>query len=130
MLVIVITVVDLFLPADIHLGPLLVIAPAITASFTGPVLTGAIALLAVAAQTYIGLYFGLLSSRNVVVQIAALAGLSPARWTESSPEALLHHLRGDLLAHAGGQLGDDAAFVAIHRSPIPGPGRHHGDRPP
>ncbi|MFC9627357.1 hypothetical protein ACFTXM_47975 [Streptomyces sp. NPDC056930] len=111
---------------DIRLGPLLVIAPAITASFAGPVLTGAIALLAVAAQTYIGL----LSSRNVVVQIAALAGLSPARWTESSPEALLHHLRGDLLAHAGGQLGDDAAFVAIHRSPIPDPGRHHGDRPP
>ncbi|WPW27126.1 hypothetical protein P6B95_06745 [Streptomyces atratus] len=71
-----ITVVDLFVPEDIHLGPLLVIAPAITASFAGPLLTGAIGLLAVAAQTYIGLYFGLLSSRNVVVQIAALAGLS------------------------------------------------------
>ncbi|MFJ7493331.1 hypothetical protein ACIQZB_19190 [Streptomyces sp. NPDC097727] len=38
-------------------------------------LTGAIGLLAVAAQPYIGLYFGLLSARNVVVQIAALAGL-------------------------------------------------------
>ncbi|MFJ7493330.1 hypothetical protein ACIQZB_19185 [Streptomyces sp. NPDC097727] len=35
-LIIVITVVGLFLPADIHLGPLLVIAPAITASCAGP----------------------------------------------------------------------------------------------
>ncbi|MFD4949781.1 PP2C family protein-serine/threonine phosphatase [Streptomyces sp. NPDC058409] len=354
-LIIVITVVDIFVPEDIHLGPLLVIAPAITASFAGPLLTGAIGLLAVAAQAYVGLHLGVLSSRNSVVQIAALAvlsvlivffcvvrerhrrelaqvrsvaeaaqhvllwplpdrigplqiaclylaaedeaqiggdlyattridggtrvmigdvrgkglaaigeaavllgafreaahqhtglpalaaaleqsvsryqadfepeeeagerfatallleipdqgqisrmtscghpaplllspghavtvpslhpapplgvgGMGPtgyaldvftfeegdtlllytdgvieardrggdfypfveraARWTESSPEVLLHHLRGDLLAHAGGHLGDDAAFVAIHRNPVYRPGRHHRDRPP
>ncbi|MFE4330892.1 PP2C family protein-serine/threonine phosphatase [Streptomyces sp. NPDC056831] len=354
-LIIVITVVDIFVPADVHLGPLLVIAPAITASFAGPLLTGVIGLLAVAAQAYIGLQLGVLASRNWVVQIAALAGLSAlivcfcvvrerrrrelaqvrsvaeaaqhvllwplpdrigplriaclylaaedeaqiggdlyattrieggtrvligdvrgkglaaigeaalllgafreaahqhtalpalaaaleqsvtryqadfepeeeagerfatallleipdrghissmtscghpaplllspghavtvpslhpapplgvggmgptgyaldvftfeegdtlllytdgvieardrggdfypfaeraARWAESSPEALLHHLRGDLLTHAGGRLGDDAAFVAIHRNPVLHPGRHHGDRPP
>ncbi|MEU3655234.1 PP2C family protein-serine/threonine phosphatase [Streptomyces sp. NPDC032161] len=41
-----------------------------------------------------------------------------ARWTESSPEALLHHLRRDLLGHAGGRLGDDAAVIAIHRLPV------------
>ncbi|MYW18125.1 serine/threonine-protein phosphatase, partial [Streptomyces sp. SID2955] len=34
-LIVVITVVDQVVPADIHLGPLLVIAPAITASFAG-----------------------------------------------------------------------------------------------
>ncbi|MER5361516.1 PP2C family protein-serine/threonine phosphatase [Streptomyces sp. NPDC002785] len=350
-----ITVVDIVVPQDIHLGPLLVIAPAITASFAGPVLTGAIGVLAVAAQAYIGLHLGVLSSRNLMVQIAALAGLSAlivsfcvvrerrsrelaqvrsvaeaaqhvllwplpdrigplriaclylaaedeaqiggdlyattrveggtrvmigdvrgkglaavgeaavllgafreatyqhtslpalaaalersvsryqadfepegeagerfatallleipdvgrisrmtscghpaplllnsehavtvpslhpapplgvggmgptgyaldvfsfeegdtlllytdgvieardregdfypfaeraARWAESSPEALLHHLRGDLLAHVGGHLGDDAAFIAIRRDPIHQPGRNHGDRPP
>lgn len=41
-----------------------------------------------------------------------------ARWTESSPEALLHHLRRDLLAHAGGRLGDDAAVIAVRRRPV------------
>ncbi|UKY47986.1 PP2C family protein-serine/threonine phosphatase [Streptomyces inhibens] len=75
-LIIVITIVDILVPEDVHLGPLLVIAPAITASFAGPLLTAVIGLLAVAAQAYIGLYFGVLSSRNVMVQIVALAVLS------------------------------------------------------
>ncbi|MFB0617602.1 PP2C family protein-serine/threonine phosphatase [Streptomyces sp. AGS-58] len=39
-----------------------------------------------------------------------------ARWTDDSPEALMHHLRRDLLAHAGGRLGDDAALIALHRT--------------
>ncbi|MFE0511721.1 PP2C family protein-serine/threonine phosphatase [Streptomyces sp. NPDC058964] len=75
-LIVVITVVDQLVPADIHLGPLLVIAPAITASFAGPWLTGLIGFLAVAAQTYIGWHFGVLFSRNVLVQILSLAVLS------------------------------------------------------
>ncbi|MFJ9853279.1 PP2C family protein-serine/threonine phosphatase [Streptomyces sp. NPDC101150] len=75
-LIVVITIVDLLVPADIHLGPLLVIAPAITASFAGPLLTGAIGVLAVAAQAFIGWHFGVLFSRNVMVQILALAVLS------------------------------------------------------
>ncbi|MER7810784.1 PP2C family protein-serine/threonine phosphatase [Streptomyces sp900116325] len=75
-LILVITVVDILVPADVHLGPLLVIAPAITASFAGPRLTGAVGLLAVAAQVYIGWHFGAHFSRNVVVQIIALAVLS------------------------------------------------------
>ncbi|MER5686088.1 PP2C family protein-serine/threonine phosphatase [Streptomyces sp. NPDC002205] len=74
--IVVITVVDILVPADVHLGPLLVIAPAITASFAGPRLTGAIGLLAVAAQAYIGWHFGAQFSRNVVVQVVALAVLS------------------------------------------------------
>ena len=76
MLILVITIVDQLVPADVHLGPLLVIAPAITASFAGPGLTGLIGFLAVGAQAYIGWHFGVLFSRNVLVQILALAVLS------------------------------------------------------
>ncbi|MBL1104147.1 serine/threonine-protein phosphatase [Streptomyces sp. 5-8] len=47
-----------------------------------------------------------------------------ARWTDDSPEALVHHLRRDLLAHAGGRLGDDAALIALHRTPAERR-RHH-----
>ncbi|MGW0883137.1 PP2C family protein-serine/threonine phosphatase [Streptomyces sp. NPDC002671] len=75
-LIVLITVVDQLVPGDVHLGPLLVIAPAITASFAGPRLTGLIGFLAVAAQAYIGWHFGVLLSRNVLVQILALAVLS------------------------------------------------------
>ncbi|MFF4835980.1 PP2C family protein-serine/threonine phosphatase [Streptomyces sp. NPDC001315] len=75
-LILVITVVDQLVPADIHLGPLLVTAPAFTASFAGPRLTGLIGFLAVAAQAYIGWHFGMLFTRNVLVQILALAVLS------------------------------------------------------
>ncbi|CUW25760.1 MULTISPECIES: PP2C family protein-serine/threonine phosphatase [Streptomyces] len=48
-----------------------------------------------------------------------------ARWTEDSPEALMHHLRRDLLAHAGGRLGDDAALIAVQRTAVERR-RHHG----
>ncbi|MFF7355867.1 PP2C family protein-serine/threonine phosphatase [Streptomyces filipinensis] len=40
------------------------------------------------------------------------------RWTDDSPEALMHHVRRDLLAHAGGRLGDDAALIALHRTAV------------
>ncbi|AOR33748.1 protein phosphatase [Streptomyces fodineus] len=75
-LIVVITMVDQVVPADVHLGPLLVIAPAITASFAGPWATGLIGFLTVGAQAYIGWHFGVLFSRNVLVQILALAVLS------------------------------------------------------
>ncbi|MET8534312.1 serine/threonine-protein phosphatase, partial [Streptomyces sp. NPDC005065] len=52
-LIIVITVVDIHSPADVHLGPFLVIAPALTASLAGPWLTAGIGVLAVAAQVFI-----------------------------------------------------------------------------
>ncbi|MEU9479820.1 PP2C family protein-serine/threonine phosphatase [Streptomyces sp. NPDC048191] len=48
-----------------------------------------------------------------------------ARWTDDSPEALMHHIRRDLLAHVGGRLGDDAALIALHRTPVERR-RHHG----
>jgi hypothetical protein len=36
-------------------------------------------------------------------------------WSAERPGPLLQHLRRDLLAHAGGRLGDDAAMVAVER---------------
>ncbi|MEU9450170.1 PP2C family protein-serine/threonine phosphatase [Streptomyces sp. NPDC048277] len=49
-----------------------------------------------------------------------------AQWTDSAPEALMHHIRRDLLAHAGGHLGDDAALIALHRTPTVPHRHHHG----
>ncbi|MFE7773706.1 PP2C family protein-serine/threonine phosphatase [Streptomyces sp. NPDC057445] len=46
------------------------------------------------------------------------------RWAGSGPEALLHHIRDDLVAHVGGRLGDDAAMVVIQRSRKLLPGHH------
>ncbi|WP_141363912.1 PP2C family protein-serine/threonine phosphatase [Streptomyces sp. 6-11-2] len=40
-----------------------------------------------------------------------------AQWPQAGPESLLHHIRRDLLAHSGGRLDDDAALVALHRTP-------------
>ncbi|OIK04874.1 protein phosphatase [Streptomyces monashensis] len=48
-----------------------------------------------------------------------------ARWTEDRPEALMHHVRRDLLTHVGGRLDDDAALIAVHRTVVER-GRHHG----
>lgn len=42
-----------------------------------------------------------------------------AQWTDCRPDALLHRVRRDLLAHVGGHLDDDAALIAIHRTPPP-----------
>ncbi|MGV9850694.1 hypothetical protein ACWDWU_18280 [Streptomyces sp. NPDC003442] len=74
-LIVVITVVDLLAPSPIHLGPLLVVAPAITPSFAGPRTTGLIGAPAVAAQIVIAAPRGGFDV-NHQVQIAALAVLS------------------------------------------------------
>ncbi len=75
-LIVVITVVDLHSGMDVHLGPLLVIAPALTASFAGPRLTALIGVLAVAAQVFIAVFHGGLATTNHVAQIIALTVLS------------------------------------------------------
>ncbi|MEU9238721.1 PP2C family protein-serine/threonine phosphatase [Streptomyces sp. NPDC048385] len=49
-----------------------------------------------------------------------------AQWTDAAPEVLMHHIRRDLLAHAGGRLGDDAALIALHRAPAVHHRHHHG----
>ncbi|MFF1359698.1 PP2C family protein-serine/threonine phosphatase [Streptomyces sp. NPDC058297] len=53
--IVAVSVVDLLAPPDIHLGPLLVAAPAITPLFGGPWSVGLVSALAVIAQTIIGL---------------------------------------------------------------------------
>ncbi|MER7986510.1 PP2C family protein-serine/threonine phosphatase [Streptomyces noursei] len=75
-LIVVITVVDINAPAHVHLGPALVMAPAVTASFAGPRMTGLIAVLAVAAQVVIAVLRGGLSTANHIVQLVTLLVLS------------------------------------------------------
>lgn len=52
--IVAVSVIDVLAPPHIHLGPLLVAAPAITPSFGGPRTVGLVAALAVIAQTTIG----------------------------------------------------------------------------
>ncbi|MFB7510698.1 PP2C family protein-serine/threonine phosphatase [Streptomyces broussonetiae] len=75
-LIVVITVVDIHSPPDVHLGPLLVIAPALTASLAGPRLTALVGALAVAAQVLIAVFHGGLTTPNHLSQITALTMLS------------------------------------------------------
>ncbi|MFI1970673.1 protein phosphatase [Streptomyces cinnamoneus] len=75
-LIVLIVVVDLLTAPNIHLGPLLVVAPAITAAFGGPLLTAAIGALAVGAQVAIGVFHGGLFTANHQAQIAALLVIS------------------------------------------------------
>ncbi|REK91406.1 serine/threonine-protein phosphatase [Streptomyces inhibens] len=75
-LIVAVCTIDVLAPPDIHLGPLLVAAPAITAAFAGPRLTAAIGALAVAAQVFIGIARGVLSTENLEAQIAALVVVS------------------------------------------------------
>ena len=52
--IVAVCVIDVLAPPDIHLGPLLVAAPAITVAFGGPRAVGLVAALAVIGQTTIG----------------------------------------------------------------------------
>ncbi|GHF20177.1 hypothetical protein GCM10010359_21790 [Streptomyces morookaense] len=75
-LIVGVTVVDLLTSPNIHLGPLLVAAPALTAAFGGPVLTGVVGALAVGAQVLIGVFHGGLFTSNHEAQILALIVVS------------------------------------------------------
>lgn len=68
--------VDIPAPANIHLGPLLVAAPAFTATIAGPRLTASIGALAVAAQVSTSMARGVLDTENLEAQIAALVLVS------------------------------------------------------
>ncbi|MFJ9771382.1 PP2C family protein-serine/threonine phosphatase [Kitasatospora sp. NPDC101157] len=70
-LIILITVVDVLSPPTVHLGPLLIVAPALTASFAGPRATAGVALLALAALTVIGSLRESLTSINIQSQLGA-----------------------------------------------------------
>ncbi|MFE2537962.1 PP2C family protein-serine/threonine phosphatase [Streptomyces sp. NPDC059371] len=75
-LIVVITVVDIRSPTDVHLGPLLVIAPTLTASLAGPGLTALVGLLAVAAQVVVAFLHGGIGTTNHIAQLIALVVLS------------------------------------------------------
>ncbi|MFH0176567.1 PP2C family protein-serine/threonine phosphatase [Streptomyces cacaoi] len=69
-------VVDVLAPPHIHLGPLLVAAPAITVAFAGARVTALMGALAVVAQVLIGVLRGVLSTANIQAQIIALIVVS------------------------------------------------------
>lgn len=71
-LIVMVCVVDVLSPPHIHLGPLLVAAPAITVAFAGARVTALMGALAVAAQVLIGAIRGVLLTANIQAQIAAL----------------------------------------------------------
>ncbi|WP_329181595.1 PP2C family protein-serine/threonine phosphatase [Streptomyces sp. NBC_01477] len=75
-LIIVITVAGVVSPSSVHLGPLLVIAPALTASFAGPWRTAIIGALAVGAQALVAALNGGVGTANHVWQFTALVVLS------------------------------------------------------
>ncbi|MER5599658.1 PP2C family protein-serine/threonine phosphatase [Streptomyces sp. NPDC002265] len=75
-LIVAITVVDLQVPEDVHLGPLLVIAPALTASLGGTAMTALAGVLAITAQMLIAVFHGGLTTPNHLAQIVALTLLS------------------------------------------------------
>ncbi|RKE17101.1 PP2C family protein-serine/threonine phosphatase [Streptomyces sp. TLI_171] len=72
-LIVLICAVDISISPNIHLGPLLVVAPAITPSFAGTRMTALIGALAVAAQIVIAVLHGGLFTANHQAQVAALA---------------------------------------------------------
>ncbi|GAA4619575.1 PP2C family protein-serine/threonine phosphatase [Actinoallomurus vinaceus] len=67
---------DVLTPPSVHLGPLLVVAPALTASFGGPMMTGLIGAVAVVAQVVIAFLHGGIGTLNHQAQIAALVAVS------------------------------------------------------
>lgn len=75
-LIVTVCVVDVLSPPHIHLGPLLVAAPAITVAFAGAQVTALMGALAVAGQVLIGVLRGVLDTANVQAQIAALIVVS------------------------------------------------------
>ncbi|MEU7136097.1 PP2C family protein-serine/threonine phosphatase [Streptomyces sp. NPDC046261] len=75
-LIVAVCVVDILAPPHIHLGPLLVAAPALTVAFAGARLTAAVGALAVVGQVLIGVMRGVLTTANIHAQIAALVFVS------------------------------------------------------
>ncbi|MFB6961032.1 PP2C family protein-serine/threonine phosphatase [Streptomyces sp. NPDC056309] len=71
-LIAVVGVVDALSPPDVHLGPLLVAAPAFTAAFSGPWLTALIGVLAAGTELFIGGVQGTLGTQNLQAQVASL----------------------------------------------------------
>ncbi|MEV6651907.1 PP2C family protein-serine/threonine phosphatase [Streptomyces sp. NPDC051219] len=75
-LIVIVTVVDILAPPEVHLGPFLVAAPAVTASFAGPRTTALIGAIAVLAQSVVAVARTSLTDLNHTVQIIALILIS------------------------------------------------------
>jgi serine phosphatase RsbU (regulator of sigma subunit) len=75
-LIVIITTVAILTPKGIHLGPLLVVAPALTASFAGPRCTAVIGALALAAGVLDGFEEGTLTTPEHQVELLALLAVS------------------------------------------------------
>ncbi|MFE9559597.1 PP2C family protein-serine/threonine phosphatase [Streptomyces sp. NPDC006487] len=75
-LIAVVTVVDVLAPPEVHLGPFLVAAPALTASFAGPRTTGFVGAVAVLAQVAVAVARTSLTDLNHTFQIIALVLIS------------------------------------------------------
>ncbi|NIY70517.1 PP2C family protein-serine/threonine phosphatase [Streptomyces malaysiensis] len=71
-----ITLGDVLSPASIRLSPLLIAAPAMTASFAGPLLTASVGLLAVLAQIASNASEGLLGQPGRLTEVITLALVS------------------------------------------------------
>ncbi|EFG64446.1 PP2C family protein-serine/threonine phosphatase [Streptomyces sp. SPB074] len=74
----ILSVVDLTVPRSVHLGPLLAVAPALTAASAGPATTAAVGVLAVVLQFLLGLAREETDTPNTAVQVAAVALISLA----------------------------------------------------
>ncbi|MET9654297.1 PP2C family protein-serine/threonine phosphatase [Streptomyces sp. JL2001] len=75
-LIAVVTVVDVLVPPDVHLGPFLIAAPAVTASFAGPRMTAFVGAVAVLAQSVVALARTSITDLNHTYQIIALVLIS------------------------------------------------------
>ncbi|MEU8960642.1 PP2C family protein-serine/threonine phosphatase [Streptomyces sp. NPDC048491] len=71
-----VTTGDLLVPPDVHLGPFLAAAPAVTASFAGPRTTGSIGAVAVLAQVVVAMVRGSVTDLNHTFQIITLLLIS------------------------------------------------------
>ncbi|MGW7369570.1 PP2C family protein-serine/threonine phosphatase, partial [Streptomyces sp. NPDC054841] len=75
-LIVIVTIVDVLAPAEVHLGPFLVAAPAIAASFAGPRITAFVGAVAVLAQAVVAIARTTLIDLNHLFQITALILIS------------------------------------------------------
>ncbi|MGW6981047.1 PP2C family protein-serine/threonine phosphatase [Streptomyces sp. NPDC054932] len=75
-LIALVTAVDVLAPPEVHLGPFLAAAPAVTASFAGPRTTAFVGLVAVLAQVVVAMARTSLTDLNHTFQIIALVMIS------------------------------------------------------
>ncbi|MER7950669.1 PP2C family protein-serine/threonine phosphatase [Streptomyces sp. NPDC096079] len=75
-LIALVTVVDVLVPPEVHLGPFLIAAPAVTASFAGPRMTAFVGAVAVLAQSVVAIVRTSFTDLNHTYQIVALVLIS------------------------------------------------------